>query len=196
MRFLLVLLAALMAAPAVVAQGGGVPGAVQRTLDVVYYDFRARSEQDILQAMIRQGPTWEGQRYFGLTQSEVRYSYVRQESVTGCFLSNVSVQLKVTMTLPRWRPEAGVPYALERDWRQFERALRSHEQGHQRLAEEESEMIRRMLIALRAPSCAGIDDLARQQATRIQDTYSGLNRNLDAQTEHGRSQGAIWPRPR
>ena len=197
-RFLLPLLLLTVAAPLAGAQGGGVPGtnpgAVQRAFEVRNYDFRARSDQDILQAMLSRGPIWDGERYFGLTQSEVRYSYVKHESVTGCFLSGVSVQLKVTMTLPRWQPEPGVPYALERDWRQFERALRQHEEGHQRLAEEESEMIRRMLTTLRAPTCAGIDETARQQAGQIQASYAALNRNYDARTEHGRSQGATWPR--
>ncbi|HLT48502.1 MAG TPA: DUF922 domain-containing protein [Rubricoccaceae bacterium] len=197
MRPLLVLLVLAALARPASAQGGGVPGGVpggvQRTLEVVYYDVQGRSEQDLLQAMLRQGPSWEGHRYFGLTQSEVRYTYWKQESVTGCVLSNIAVYLKITVTLPRWQPTPGTPYAMERNWRQFERALRNHEDGHRRLAEEEAEMIRRMLTGLRAPSCAGVDALAEQQAAQIQQSYGGLNRAYDERTEHGRSQGALWP---
>ena len=175
------------------AYPGGSTGIVRKDVRVQYYDIQGRSADDLLQAMLRQGPDWQGQRYFGLTNTEVRYSYERVPTTTGCDLSRIEVQLGITVTLPRWRPMPGTPYALERAWHQFERNLRGHEAGHQQLAEEEGEMIRRILAAVRTPSCETMDAEARRRVDEVRATYNDLHHGYDTRTEHGRSQGALWP---
>lgn len=168
-------------------------GGTRVGVDVRYYEVAGRSEADLLRAMLRQGPSWEGRRFFGLTTSEVRFSYVRVPGPPVCALRDIVVEARVTITLPRWVPPAGTPYALERDWRHFERALRDHEDIHRRLIEEEAEMLRRMLLALRAPSCEAMDAEARRTAEVVRDRYVARHHAYDERTGHGRTQGANWP---
>lgn len=197
-RFPLLLLLFALAALPVRAQNsypGGSTGYVHSDVRVQYYDIQGRSANDLLQGMLRGGPEWQGRRYFGLTNTEVRYSYTRVPTTTGCDLTDIEVRLAITITLPRWQPFSGTPYHLERAWHQFDRALQHHEAGHQRLAEEEGEMIRRTLVGMRTPTCEEMDAEAQQQVERVRATYNSLHRGYDSRTEHGRSQGAIWPMP-
>jgi predicted secreted Zn-dependent protease len=194
---LLLLAAFAMAAPVrgQAGYGGGMDsrGVARPSVQYFYYNVQGRSEADLLQAMLQSGPEWEGRRFFGLTTSEVRYAYVKVLTATGCDLTEVVVTSNITVTLPRWRPQPGTPYALERAWRQFERALRHHEDGHRRMLEEEAEQIRLVLVGLRTPTCDAMDETARHQVERVRRGYADLHRGYDARTEHGRTQGAQWP---
>jgi predicted secreted Zn-dependent protease len=197
-RPVLILLAAFaLVAPAraQAGYGGGThhAGVARPTVQYLYYSVEGLSEADLLQAMLRDGPEWEGQRFFGLTTSEVRYGYWKTLTATGCDLADVVVTSAITVTLPRWRPQPGTPYALEQAWRQFERALRHHEDGHRRMLEEEAEQIRLALVGLRTPACDTIDAVARERVERVRQGYAALHRSYDARTEHGRTQGAQWP---
>src|SRR5690606_12396667 len=195
-RLFLAVLALLLAVPAYArGHGGGTPahGVVRATTQHMYYEVQGRTEHDLLQAMLRGGPEWEGQRFFGLTTSEVGYSYAKVSAATGCDLAEIVVTSAITITLPRWQPLAGTPYALERDWRRFERALRHHEDGHRRLLEEEAEQIRTVLAGLRTPTCAAMDAEARREIEHVRRSFATLHRSYDERTDHGRTQGAQWP---
>lgn len=180
------------------ARGQGYGGADDRggvRTDVRhrYYAVQGRSEADLLEAMRRSGPEWEGRRFFGLTASEVRYAYGRAARATGCALADLVVTMTITVTLPQRQPEQGVPPELERDWHLFEHALRLHENGHRRLLEEEAEQIRLALAGTRAPSCDAIDAEARQAVEQVRRSYATRHTDYDARTEHGGTQGARWP---
>ncbi len=168
-------------------------GSVHFDDQVRYYDINGRTERDLLQGMMTRAPMSEGTRFFGLTSTEVRYTYRRAETSIGCDLSDVQVYLRVVTTLPRWQPYSGIPYELERRWRSFDRSLQIHENGHKQLALEEADMIRRALDSVRTPSCSTMDNEARNVATRIRDTYLRRHDAYDARTDHGSTQGAIWP---
>lgn len=188
--FLLSFLGALSARAQTSARG---TGAVHLSEEVRYYDIVGRTENDLLQAMLRGGPVSGGSRYFGLTSTEVRYTYWMTPTSIGCDLANIEVHLRVVTTLPRWRPYSGTPYEVERKWRSFDRALLIHENGHKQFALEEADMIRRALGGLRTPSCEAMDAEARDIASRIRDTYVLRHNAYDARTDHGTAQGAVWP---
>jgi predicted secreted Zn-dependent protease len=197
MRLLLCAFLALLPAGPVLAQGygGGTSshGIARADVQHRYYEVQGRTAADLLQAMLRGGPEWEGQRFFGLTTSEVRYAYGKTPTATGCDLTDIVVTSAIAIMLPQWRPLPATPYALERDWRQFERALRHHEDGHRRLLEQEAEQIRLVLAGLRTTTCETMDAEARGEVERVRQSFAGLHRSYDARTEHGRTQGALWP---
>ncbi|MCH8030254.1 MAG: DUF922 domain-containing protein [Bacteroidetes bacterium] len=188
--FLLLLLSAWGAQAQTSARG---TGAVHLSEEVRYYDIVGRTENDLLQAMLRGGPVSGGSRYFGLTSTEIRYTYWKTPASIGCDLTDIEVHLRVVTTLPRWQPFRGTAYEVERRWRSFDRALRIHENGHKQFALEEADMIWRALESVRAPSCDVIDAEARGIASRIRDTYVLRHNAYDGRTDHGTTQGAVWP---
>lgn len=167
---------------------------VRRTLDVHYYEVAGRSVQDLLVAMQRLGPESDGRRYFGLTTTALQYAYGHRTDARGCRPDHVVLLLNVTTALPRWGIAPGTPYELERDWRHFERALRTHEDGHRRLAEEEAAALHRALTSLIGATCEEVDARARALAATTRARYAAVHGAYDEQTGHGRSQGAAWPR--
>ncbi len=168
-------------------------GGVLLNEDVRFYDIVGRSENDLLQAMLGGGPVSNGGRFFGLTSTEVRYTYYKTQTSIGCDLTDVQVHLGIVTTLPRWRPYSGTAFEVERKWRSFERALQIHENGHKQFALEEADMIHRALESLRMTSCDAMDAEARRVATRIRETYVRRHNAYDARTDHGTTQGAVWP---
>ena len=166
---------------------------VRTTLEVVYYDIEGRSEQDLLVAMREGGPQWRGRRFFGLTNTTLQYGYRHAHDGERCRPHDPSVLVAVTVTLPRWRKPPNAPYALDREWRSFERSLREHEDGHRVLAEQEGATLHLELDRLRAPNCAALDDAAGRLADAVRTQFGGRHREYDERTEHGRSQGASWP---
>jgi len=168
-------------------------GRVHLNEEVRYYDIVGRTENDLLQAMLRGAPVSEGSRYFGLTSTEVRFTYRKTSTSIGCELTNIEVHLRVVTTLPRWQPYSGTAYEVERKWRSFDRALLIHENGHKQFALEEAHMILLALESLRMPSCETMDAESRTTATRVREMYLRRHRAYDAQTDHGTAQGAVWP---
>ncbi len=168
-------------------------GAARTEVVLRYYDVAGRTAGDLLDAMLRQGPSWEDRRFFGLTTSEVHFNYVRATGPAGCALRNVEVVARITITLPRWTPPYGTPYELERDWRTFVRALQRHEDYHRQLIGEEAGVLRRMLLGLRGPTCGDVDAEAQQTAEAVRTRYIARHHDFDVRTGHGRTQGASWP---
>jgi len=167
---------------------------VRTTVEVRYYDVDGRSVQDILAAMHRDGPQWQGRRFFGLTNTTLQYGYRHAYDGERCAPFQQAVLVEVVVMLPRWRTPRNTPYDLERDWRAFDRALRQHEDGHRRLAEDEGATLDLELGRLRAPNCAALDTAAATLADAVRAHYGAEHASYDRHTEHGRSQGASWPR--
>ncbi len=186
-----------------VARAGGQPArpvppgtGVRTTVNVRYYDVAGRSEGDLLVSMQRGGPQWAGRRFFGLTNTALQYGYRHERGDRSCRPLDVSILVEVTVTLPRWDRPAGTPYTLDRDWRTFARALRQHEDGHRVLAEREAAALDGELGILRAATCAEVDTYANHLADEVRARFAAQHEAYDGQTEHGRSQGAAWPRDR
>jgi predicted secreted Zn-dependent protease len=167
---------------------------VRVDVQVHYYDVAGRSVADLLAAMQRLGPAWGERRFFGLTNTALEYGYRHVYGSGWCSVREPSVLAEVRVTLPRWRHPQGTPYALERDWRAFERALTSHEEGHVRLAREEASTLYRQISVLRAHDCAAIDRDAGLISSELRNRFALRHAEYDRRTDHGRSQGAAWPR--
>ena len=102
--------------------------------------------------------------------------------------------MRVVFTLPRWaNAEAAAPEVLQR-WHGYYRALRLHEDGHRDNGIEAAREIERSLRDLpAAEACAAIDQSASLAAKDILRKYNARDRDYDAQTRHGATQGATLP---
>lgn len=193
---LLVLLnaSALQAQPRVfVADGMADPGNVSIHVDKVYYDVEGETPDALADQLGRRGPEVSGERYFGLTEWEVHAEYRWDKRLDGCRIKGLTVRASVQTHLPRWRRASAAPESLSGAWRRFLTALDWHEHGHRVLAEDAAEAIRVKLAALRAPTCTRVEARAYSEMIEVLNEYERYNKNYDAATDHGRSQGAIWP---
>ncbi|MFN3596871.1 MAG: DUF922 domain-containing protein [Rubricoccaceae bacterium] len=191
------------AGPAGAASAGALPtdaaqdsaARLRVRAQTVYYDVEGSTEADLLAQLRARGPRWEGEAFFGLTRAEYGFTHGYREHAGRCALAAPEVELRVTITLPRWQAPAGAAPALRQRWDRFAQALAAHEDEHRRIAEQGGERLRAALARVEAPACAGAGAEARRLAEAIGAETQRAHERYDAQTGHGRTEGAVWPRP-
>ncbi|MEP0546279.1 MAG: DUF922 domain-containing protein [Rhodothermales bacterium] len=159
----------------------------------VYYDIEGDTPHALAVQLGKRGPQARGRRFFGMTEWEVNAEYRWRERPSGCSIDELTVHVAVQTHLPRWRRPAHASPSLRGAWSQFLAALDGHEDGHRALAEEAAESIRRRLGALRARTCGRIEAQAHREMVALLNEYERRNLAYDAETGHGRTQGAVWP---
>lgn len=168
-------------------------GVVRARSETTYYDVRGKSREDLAAALRRNGPNIRGSRFFGLTEWQVSVEYRPADEAERCAISDLTVHIAVETHLPRWTPSAEASKNLHGAWDHFVAALDEHERGHRVLAEEAAEAIRHELARVQAAACDQLDPLAQRAMTAVMSTYESRNLAYDAETGHGRTQGAVWP---
>lgn len=163
------------------------------SLGVVTYPVQGRTAGEVLASMRAGAPSSGGTTYFGMTESAIDVRFRAVETAGGCRLSDVEVDLDVTMTLPDWEPDGPTAYAVRRDWARFSSALRRHEDGHHARAVAGAEAVADALAEVVRPTCAEADAEGRRRARAAQDRTAAEQAHFDDQTDHGRTEGAAWP---
>jgi predicted secreted Zn-dependent protease len=106
-----------------------------------------------------------------------------------CDPGTATVTLSLTMILPDLTTRDSLSTREKAEWDAYFTALVTHERNHGRIAVAGQE---RMQAAMRAsPDCDAIRGAVRAALTEVteaSDTY-------DSQTDHGRREGAVYPRP-
>jgi len=103
-----------------------------------------------------------------------------------CNLDGVTVDYTVTVTFPQWTPPADAPTQLIEKWNNYIDALAVHESGH---VERVVPNIPDLYNAIKASTCDSYNEAAQAWL----DTINQSNVDYDAETNHGATQGAIFP---
>lgn len=172
---------------------GPVPVGMTVQLNDEHYDIRGATAAELRRAMRESGPTSEGRRWDGNTQWNVRWRFRYEMQGGSCRMSDVTVEYTSTITMPRWNAPANAPAVLRRQWLEYERALRAHEEGHRNIGAEAAREVLRLIRTVTSPQCQSISEEANALGRRTLDTFRALQRQYDAETVHGRTQGATWP---
>jgi len=137
----------------------------------------------------------DGKRYDGYTRWNVHWEYATSSDASGsCMLVSSSVALDVEITLPQWQHSADVPDALQRRWSIYLDALRKHENGHVQNGEQEATAIVDLMRSIGLQSdCDLLDQKLQDLGQRILQHYKDNDIEYDQLTEHGRTQGAVFP---
>lgn len=192
-RPLHLLFLAILLAPLAQSQPGAGTGHVERHLEVVHYDVEGATVDELAQGLRQRGPMTAGERFYARTEWTINAEYSWVERDTGCTIENPVVRVAITITMPRWRAARGAPPELLGAWNRFIAALDAHERNHARLATEAAEAVRWELATLRFPHCTNAETRARQRVADVIEVYNERNRQYDVQTQHGVTEGAVWP---
>lgn len=109
-----------------------------------------------------------------------------------CWLDRVDVTLGLEITLPSWQPIGPTTPALRRQWLEFREALLEHELQHRALALQAAREVRQALHDLPPDSCDSLQSRANAAANAVLDRTAQANRDYDARTRHGQTEGAVW----
>lgn len=160
------------------------------------YAIHGRSAADLAQQMRRLGPAdgASGPRFAAWTSWHVAWNYRYARAADGCRIATATVELERTMTLPEWADAAAAPPALQIRWRDYLEHLRGHEDGHREHGLQAAQAISRVIEHVgRAPQCRTLGAQIDAFADAVVARQAWADRDYDARTRHGRTQGAQWP---
>ena len=185
MNPLSILVAALLAQePA----GGPLP------LKVEYYDVTGATARELRRSLDSNRPGGKTSRFGdGRVNWFVRWDY-HYNCDAVCRVTDATTSVEVTMFLPRWGARESASPDLAVQWDRYLRALRLHEDGHEALARDAAEAIRKGLLSLGGFKNA--HDLAAavdRGAKALLADYQSREVGYDLKTAHGATQGASFP---
>lgn len=158
------------------------------------YPVRGQTVGAILTEMRGNGPVLQGRRYWGTLTWTLRYRWSNTSTGLGtCSVHGIQVAIETITTMPDWRDADSASAELRTQWAAFVAALRTHEEGHRRIAIEAAIAVKRRLEDLGIAECSSYAREAELAFRRLLDSYNARNAEYDRTTGHGASQGAVWP---
>jgi len=158
-----------------------------------YYDVAGSSTEEIRNSVFRNTPIRiKGLPYGAVTENRFTtgYSAVGTSS-GGCEVKNVRVMLSSRITLPRLMP-SGQSADVLAEWERYIGALRAHEMMHANNGRYTAETVAGRLYNFKSKMpCIQMRDKLDHAVNQLIHNMNVWDKQLDAQTEHGKSQGAF-----
>lgn len=118
-----------------------------------YYTVSGRTPAEIYRAILKRGPTVEGNKALASTSAVAEQDGDLTESPSSCLISDYRLKLSFTVRLPRIQNEAVLPPADRQLWRQFSAFLKQHELRHTQLWLSCAADLERQVTGLKARTC-------------------------------------------
>ena len=139
------------------------------------------------------GPRRDGRTFHGLHQAPWRWRFSTERTALGtCRLTEFTLVIRSTITLPHLEPDPQRPPALQDAWDAYLSSLRTHEEGHRGITVRELRRFRARAAASTPRPCdqfqAHFEAMTRDVEARIRDAQEAYDRD----TDFGRTQGAVW----
>lgn len=188
------LLLALALAPLAQAAPREVPLRIERIEQEYHLDA---ADWPTLIRRIEQGRALDGRepRSHGSTAISLESRYEMLQRDRRCEVGGLEVRLELKRRTPRWDAPDRVSPRMRARWERARRALVTHEQGHEALAERAA---RRLVAALAAlpetADCAVWRRQVQREDLRALIWLQGRSNSYDQHTRHGAAQGATLRR--
>ena len=191
-----VLLLALPAGPAL-AQGSPadvtLPADIRTDEREIHYRVSGSTPAELRTSMLASGPEESGGRFYAYTSWHVRWRYDYAPAGGVCRMDEVDVRFRSRIQLPRWDPPTDADDPTVAAWREFVAALREHEYGHRDIGARAARDILQRLRSMSVRRCENMSERANAEAHGILDLYRLEEDRYDRTTNHGETQGAVWP---
>ena len=159
------------------------------------YIIQGSTVAELRQQMNKLGPIDKstGKHFDAYTHWYVNTNYRYQPVGTQCKIYTATVKVDVTFTMPRWNISAKSSSDLKKHWNRYINLLQTHENGHKAHGISAGNDVLKSLNSIVAPSCDQINGIAKQRTQTILKQYSQQDIQYDLRTQHGRTQGAVFP---
>lgn len=163
---------------------------VSENLDYVYYTANADPNDSLLNVLNKASPIKINNHTFhGLTKWYVKWNYRWFEQPDGrCKITKVTTTYTSSIKLPEL---TGADSAQEQAFNNYLTALRTHELGHYDIGKQAANVIDSGIASLpEMSSCKELEATANGLGYQILDEYKIKEKQYDADTGHGKTQGA------
>lgn len=138
------------------------------------------------------GPIRGGRRFGAFTDWEVAWRFEHEACSEGRRISAVVVEVRASMSLPRWLAPSNAAGELVAAWARYAAAIEEHERGHVAIAERAGATIQTSLLALPPLPSLGLLRAAGRQAVDAALAQARTEElAYDHETNHGEAQGVI-----
>ena len=159
------------------------------------YTIQGSTVAELRQQMNQLGPIDKstGKHFDAYTHWYVSTNYRYQPVGNQCKIYTATVKIDVTFTMPRWNAPAKSSSDLKKRWNRYINLLQTHENGHKNHGIGAGNAVLKSLNSIVAQSCGQINGIANQRTQTILKQYSQQDIQYDLRTQHGRTQGAVFP---
>ena len=165
---------------------GGATGAVDFKIGLAHYTVQGTDYASLAQSLSANGP----KGFHGLATWKINYEYTTKKLRDACLIDSVTIKVGGEILMPRWADEAAAPPDLQRRWSNYYAALKRHEDGHLQHGRELAMLVKERLMGLGAQACERMPALTQGEFQRLYDNLKSRDREYDARTNHGVTQGA------
>lgn len=160
-----------------------------------YYEVGGCCEKDIQCDLKQKCIKWnDGKKYDSVTSWKVKWDYGYNRAPETCSVDSFKVTVAISFRFPKWSRPGDAPQNLIDKWDNYMKNLVTHENGHRDMAVEAADELASAVADLPpALTCAEIDrevqKLSRARLMKLKED----EKEYDAATNHGHTQGAIFP---
>jgi predicted secreted Zn-dependent protease len=163
---------------------------VSESLDYIYYTANADASHSLLSVLNTASPIKINNRIFhGLTKWYVKWNYRWFEQPDGrCKITKVTIKYTSSIQLPEL---TGANSTQQQAFNNYLTALRTHELGHYDIGKQAADVIDSGIASLpEMSSCTELETAANGLGYQTLDEYRAKEKQYDANTGHGKTQGA------
>lgn len=174
------------------ASSTAATGTLDFQVGVKTYEVVGRDYESLRLSLRARGPSG----FHGLAKWRVTYQYTTKRERELCQITTVVVRIAGEILMPHWVDQAKAPAQLQRQWDQYYAALKTHEDGHIQHGRELALLVKERLLGLSAAPCDQMQALAQGEFDRLYGNLRTRDKEYDARTNHGETQGASFRRLR
>jgi predicted secreted Zn-dependent protease len=108
-------------------------------------------------------------------------------------VSQVAVGLHLSESFPSWSPSSYDASGLAAKWQTYTTNLQTHEKGHKDMAKQYANDLFNGLKTYPHTSCSTIISAVNQYGNNKVAALQSASDTYDSQTQHGATQGAVFP---
>lgn len=167
----------------------------EKKVEIEYYDINGGSDQELKKQMKNSAIHDKNKKtFYAHTAWQVNWDFYTAPLMGGCMIAGVKTTVNIRYRFPRWVDEAEGPPALRERWKHFMEALKEHEEGHADIAmaaaNEVEETIKK---SPPHPLCGELVKRGNLLGQQILAKHQEIEKDYDRRTQHGKTQGAIFP---
>ena len=158
------------------------------------YEIHGSTAEQLRDQMNQVRPLMHGEKFDADTEWNLKWSFDYQPDDNSCVIRDSQVTLDIIYHLPRWEDEERSDPKLQERWAVYMKHLLIHESGHAKNGKKAAMEVEAMLKDL-APmeSCSLLEEMANDRARQIIDSHHSWDLQYDKETQHGVTQGAVFP---
>jgi predicted secreted Zn-dependent protease len=172
----------------------GTKVTINQQIEVKRYLVSGCSANDIWGSIVRNMPLEAGNGFAGITDSHQDVAYTATSASNSCTVKSATITLKSTIFVPELANSNGMDQALLAKWNAFVAGIQKHEPGHVDISLNGAKELQRTIEALApAATCQALQTSMLAAQDRVAASVNAKNLSYDKDTNHGYTQGPMFP---